>query len=160
MVPVPQRFLPDILSRLGELYKRTGAVADAGPVNVVGIQGAGDLASDGVAAGWSDEALLQRCWRESPPAMRKVLARLLQDPDADVPITNLAKAVYGDDELKTSQKMAGVLGAFGRRTKNRYGLATWAFAARFDYEREPQLWVYRMPGVIAAVFLALWRSAA
>jgi len=30
--------------------------------------------------------------------------------------------------------VAGTLGAFGRRVRSRYGLQSWPFESRFDYE--------------------------
>jgi hypothetical protein len=93
-----------------------------------------------------DTGLVQRAYRESADAMRKVFIHLAANPDRVVPMDELAKAVG----YTGPSEMAGAMGAFGRRWKNRYHGgkdAWWPFDSWWDYERN--MMVYRMPAAVA-----------
>ena len=78
-----------------------------------------------------DPVLIERAYRESPDAMRKVFDHLAANAGQDVVTQELGDAVG-----YTAHQMAGTLGAFGRRWKNRYHggkAAKWPFSARWDY---------------------------
>lgn len=96
------------------------------------------------------EALLRRNWQDSPPTVRALLGHLADHPDMLVPITELARAVYEDGDRS---KLAGVLGAFGRRTKNRYNATTWPFYIEWNWDLE--VWQYCMPGWVAEIIRGL-----
>ena len=92
--------------------------------------------------------IVKRAYRESPDTMKKVFDRLADSPDLVVPMEQLEKAT---GYTGTSQ-MAGALGAFGRRWKNRYHGgkdAKWPFEAWWDFERNSM--VYRMSLAVAKV---------
>ncbi len=84
-----------------------------------------------------DEELIDRMYRESPPAMRKFLELLADRPGADLTTAELSKAM-----IITPAQLAGVLGAFGRRRKNRYKGAKKPFSARWDHALHT--WTYQM----------------
>lgn len=94
-----------------------------------------------------DGALLARAFRESPDSMKKVFRHLAKNPDRAVPMVELAQAVgYKPAE------MAGALGAFGRRWKNRYHGgedAKWPFDSWWDHENNTM--VYKMSAAAAEV---------
>lgn len=99
-----------------------------------------------------DMHLVERAYRESPEAMKKVFKHLAANPDRVVPMDELAKVVG----YTGRSEMAGALGAFGRRWKHRYngGIDTkWPFEAWWDYGRN--MMVYRMPAAVAEVIKKL-----
>jgi hypothetical protein len=94
-----------------------------------------------------DTPLLARAYRESPEAMKKVFDHLANEADQDVPMEDLAKAVGYHPH-----QMAGALGAFGRRWKNRYhggNDVKWPFSAWWNFDRNTM--VYKMSAEAAAV---------
>ena len=92
---------------------------------------------------WSDELLI-RCVRESPEPMEAFLLHLAANPNRTLTSAEMADAIN-----RTSKQLAGVLGAFGKRTRNRYAMNTWPFEA--DWSDEAGGMIYRMPGHIAEV---------
>lgn len=102
-----------------------------------------------------DDALIRRNWQESPPTIRAFLRVLAKRPDELVPITELARAVYPADADRA--KLAGVLGAFGRRCSSRYDVRTWPFWREWNYETS--MWEYAMDARIAEMILRLFGPA-
>lgn len=92
---------------------------------------------EGFGSEWSTE-LIERCFKESPPAMKAVLRFLADNPDRTMMTVEIAEAVD-----RSPAQLRGVLGAFGRRAKNRYGMDTWFFDA--DWSDEAASVLYRMP---------------
>ena len=85
----------------------------------------------------SRSELFTRMFLESPTAMRKFLMLLAKNAGRAVPTAEIC------DELDlTPAQLAGVLGAFGRRRKNRYKDAQRPFAAQWDGGQHT--WTYRM----------------
>jgi hypothetical protein len=94
-----------------------------------------------------DPALIERAYRESSDKMRQVFNHLAANAGTDVVTQELGDAVG-----YTAQQMAGTLGAFGRRWKNRYHggkAAKWPFSARWDYGTGNA--VYQMDPEVAEV---------
>lgn len=95
-------------------------------------------------------SLVERAYRESPPAMVKFLDYLARRPERFVSNDELAAAVG----IRRPQ-LAGVLGAFGRRWANRYQQrsAKWFFDAQWMEDRESGTWKwhYRMPSGAAEI---------
>ena len=121
MVPVP-------VDRLLDVYRLLGAPA---------LAAAHDSATRGVL---DESALLRRAYRESPPeTMRAALDYLAERPGRSVSSSELAASIR-----RTTHQLAGVMGAFGRRWANRYGMAgqSWFF------EWDP-VSGYRMPELAA-----------
>lgn len=107
-----------------------------------------DSAQQGNGHPVPDNDITSRAYRESSEAMKKVFDHLAANPDRVVPMDELAKAVG----YTGPSEMAGALGAFGRRWKNRYhgGKDTkWPFESWWDYERN--MMVYRMSKEVADV---------
>ena len=92
---------------------------------------------------WTPERV-RRNWEESPDALKRLIRYLADRPDQWVLIDELARGIYEDGDRS---KLAGVLGAFGRRSKNRYKTSTWPFAVRRNHVAN--LYEYSMPGDIA-----------
>lgn len=99
--------------------------------------------SDELGTDW-DEALVLRCYRESPPAMKAVLELLASQPGRTFMSNEIAQGIE-----RTGTQMAGVFGAFGNRVRNRYSMGTWPFDAQWS---DPAgMMMYRMPDAVARV---------
>jgi hypothetical protein len=88
--------------------------------------------------------MIMRAYKESPATMKRFLRHL----------ANAAGKTFTSEELGTavgysSRQQAGMLGAFGNRVKQRYGKATWFFAA--DRAPETGSFVYRMDARAAKI---------
>jgi len=121
-VLVPQHLVPDVYGLIAE---RLAAGSRNGGVAV-------------------NEELFTRMFLESPPAMRKFLLLLAGNAGKDLTTAEICKAVD-----RTPMQLAGVLGAFGRRVKNRYKGAKKPFGARWDHAAST--WAYRMEPEVADV---------
>jgi hypothetical protein len=93
--------------------------------------------------GWSRENLL-RSYRESPEAMMKAFDYLAGHAGQEVTTKELAAAIG-----VTRSQLAGVVGAFGRRKKNRYGEDDLPFRA--VWSAGAGMVVYEMSPAVAAV---------
>jgi hypothetical protein len=77
--------------------------------------------------GWTLE-LLKRQYDESPDVMKRLEKHLANNPGMEFKTSELQKELG----VVQASSMPGVFGAFGRRVKNRYGMGTWPFDARWD----------------------------
>lgn len=111
MVPVPAHLLPKVYALLAR-ETHFGESTDQHDTPA--------------APSWNAE-LLGRAYRESPGPMKAILGYLSDNPGRNVNADELAEKIE-----RTRPQMAGVLGAFGRRTKNRYGQESWPFHATWD----------------------------
>lgn len=68
--------------------------------------------------------------------MKAFLLYLANNPDREISSEEIAPAIK-----RTRQQMAGVLGAFGRRTKNRYGMETWPFSVGWGFEEQRAIYM-------------------
>lgn len=100
--------------------------------------------------GWDDE-LLRRAYGESPDSLANLLVYLSDRPDVIVTAQELAEGIG-----RTRQQLAGVLGAFGRRVKNRYQMDSWPFEAWEDARKG--MLVYRMDAHTAALIQTMRRE--
>lgn len=82
----------------------------------------------GFVHGW-DRPTVRRAYRESGDRMREVLDFLARHPDREVSSYELADAIEAKYGWNT---VAGMLGAFGRRCANRYGLKRPMWEFRHD----------------------------
>jgi hypothetical protein len=146
MVPVPRSRLLDVYALLARSAPDEPANARGGIAAIFKREQQGAFTVDAVIA-WPRD-LLERAYRESPSSIKKVLGHLAHHPGERVPITDLAKVVgYKRPQL------AGALGAFGRRVKNRYGQKTWPFTGQWD--AEVYMWFYTMETSEAEVIRSL-----
>lgn len=95
---------------------------------------------------WND-ALVARCYSESPDAMKRFLRHLAKHPDQTFTSKEMAEAIG-----RSNRQLAGVLGAFGRRVRNRYSMASWPFDAQWSDQAEHMF--YRMPSEVGAVVIS------
>lgn len=92
-----------------------------------------------------EEALVIRAYEESPPGMVAVFDYLSEHPDRHVPMKELADGVG-----RRPDQVGGVLGAYGRRRKNRYGHAkSWPFSSSWDWDTNQGR--YKMSAEVAAI---------
>lgn len=133
MVPVPE-------DRLEEVY------AVLGRAKLNGSAPAAESAVPEVEADTSiDAALIARAYRESPPSMVKFLDYLADHAGETIPSPAMAEHMG-----LTWNQLAGVLGAFGRRWKNRYQQkGSWFFGAYWNYEQHHM--DYSMPATVADI---------
>ena len=134
MVAVPKRRLIDVYELLGRPAQPKNE--PGGLQAVIQAEQKGSFPMDAVITEWPRE-LVERAYRESPASMKKVFRYLADHAGERVPITDIAKAVG-----YTRPQLAGALGAFGRRVKNRYRHTTWPFAAEWD--NDVNMWFYTM----------------
>lgn len=92
---------------------------------------------------WSPR-LLRLMYDQSPPAMVRILEYLADNSDREVPSKELVEAIGPN---ATNNTLAGTLGAFGRRVKNRYNTEGWPFDAYYSHEYGSL--VYVMDGWVA-----------
>ena len=92
---------------------------------------------------WSPKQL-RLLYDQSPPAMVRILDYLAENPDREVPSHEVMEAIAPG---ASANRLAGTLGAFGRRVKNRYGMESWPFAAYYSHEYGSV--VYYMDGWVA-----------
>jgi hypothetical protein len=69
---------------------------------------------------------------ESPPAMKDILGALAERRDEWLTAEDLARAIR-DKPDANSNTVAGTLGAFRRRCRNRYRRADWPFRSHWDH---------------------------
>jgi hypothetical protein len=82
----------------------------------------------GFVHGW-DRSLVRRAYRESADNMRDLLEFLARNPNREVSASELADAIEAKYGWNT---VAGMLGAFGRRSVNRYGRSEPMWEYRYD----------------------------
>lgn len=97
-------------------------------------------------AEWEPE-LLRRMFVESPPAMQDILNALAARPNEWLTAVDLAKSIRHKPDADANT-VAGTLGAFRRRCRNRYGRADWPFSSQWDHVRSRFL--YSMTSEVAA----------
>jgi hypothetical protein len=134
---VPKRHLTRIYAFLGSLDEQPVALKDS-----TGSDGAG-------AAGWTRE-LIERQFRESPPFMKRFQKHLAEHPGQTFSTRDMAKAL---EAKKGWNSVAGALGAYGRRIKNRYKQTEFAFTSWWDYEKGEAY--HTMPEEVAEIIRGL-----
>jgi hypothetical protein len=127
-VPVPEEHVPKVYALLAKLDQGEEAVVEA-PAE----------------AQAPDQELVTRMWKESEPRHRRLMEFLAAHPDEWFFTGELADVL----EVNTGRRgMAGVFGAFGRRSAHRYGGAIpWQLDWNPDEKREVK---YRMNQEVAA----------
>jgi len=118
-IPIPVKFVPDVYALLAKLSGQGETPAPASTER-----------TNGVPEEWSKSDLV-RMWRESPPSMREFTCYLADRPEQMISSTEIGEAIN-----RPGLKLAGALGAFGRRVANRYSKETWPFLAVWDHEHE------------------------
>ena len=84
--------------------------------------------------GWGED-LIRRQFAESPPTIQQFQRHLAANPGQWISMTDIAKALNATYGSKT---IAGALGAYGRRTSNRYAMKNWPFNTRWNHTQGQQ----------------------
>ncbi len=117
-VPVPTQWLSEIYKRLAELSSTPATEADAAAL-------AGSVAV-------LDRSLVRRMYDESEKPHRRLMLLMAEHPDE----WRYSSEIAADLELEHGARgLAGMLGAFGRRAKHRYG-AQKPWRSEWDSGRE------------------------
>ena len=118
-IPVPKQHLSRIygfVATLDHPAGETAPLADAQP----------DTEAESV---WTPD-LVRRQFDESPDTIKRFQKLLAGSPGESFSTKTVAAQLNAAKGPKT---IAGALGAYGRRTSNRYGMKTWPFAARWNH---------------------------
>ncbi len=141
-VLVPRKHLPQVYGLIAQLE---GAAPS--PTATVDEQ----PTSNGATDEWTPSRL-RTMVEDSGPAMRDVLRAMAVQPGEWLSTQDFAAALKNNPKAD-SNTIAGTLGAFGRRVRNRYGLETWPFQVKRDHEHH--CWIYSMSQEVAKKILAL-----
>jgi hypothetical protein len=137
-IPVPKRHLGAIYTFIGSLE----GIPSAGTTN-------GAAQSTDEPDEWPRE-MIERQYRESPESMQKFELWLADHPGQEFTTTDMA------DALKVPHgwnSIAGMLGAYGNRVRNRYKRTTFPFQSRWNYEGGEQL--HSMRAEVAEIIKAI-----
>ncbi len=129
-VPVPEEHVPKVYALLADLDRgEVAAPPEAAPAEEPVL----------------DQELVTRMWKESEPRHRRLMEFLAANAGQWFFTGELAEAL----EVASGRRgMAGVFGAFGRRSSHRYGgLTPWQLDWNPDEKREVK---YRMNQEVAA----------
>jgi hypothetical protein len=134
-IPVPREHLLKVYGYLADLERRSN-----GTVDVVEATDADE---------WPED-LVKRQFSESPESIQRMQRHLAahsgQEFGTDV-LADVMGLEFGWNSV------AGALGAYGRRVKNRYDRKTWPFVVRWSHADEK--YVYSMTPEVAEIISAL-----
>jgi len=105
LMAIPAQFVPDVAALIAEF--------DVDGGSPISVQMTGD---ESMINGWTEE-LVRQAFRESADPMRRVLSFLAEHSGTEVTSDQIAEAIAAERGWNT---VAGMLGAFGRRSVNRY----------------------------------------
>jgi|tagenome__1003787_1003787.scaffolds.fasta_scaffold20868490_3 hypothetical protein len=142
-VMVPRPLLTHVYGLIAKLHGELTA-----PVDVPTQHANGDATTSN---GWTP-SLLRKMLQQSPPAMKDVLRTMAEHPDEWLTTKQLAEAIQNNRNADW-MTLAGTMGAFGRRLKNRYGIENPPFEKRYDHEFKGK--VYRMSAATSAQVLTV-----
>jgi hypothetical protein len=143
-VMVPRKHLSQVYGLIAKLDGGDASGSAAVPVPTAPTNGNGAESDE-----WTPSRL-RKMLQQSPPAMKDLLRVMAQHPDQWLTTQQLAKAIQGNANADW-KTVAGTMGAFGRRVKNRYALESFPFEKRYDHEAKSK--VYRMTGAMSAQVL-------
>lgn len=107
LMAIPAQFVPEVAALIAE-FDAGGAPVVAAPE---GFDGDGAMIN-----GWTED-LVRQAFKESADPMRRVLSFLAEHGGSEVTSDQIANAIDAERGWNT---VAGMLGAFGRRSVNRY----------------------------------------
>jgi hypothetical protein len=137
LMAVPAEFVPRVAALIAEFDVGGSEVQVEKPAN-------GTSPPDGgFINGWT-EVLVSRAFRESADPMRRVLLFLAGHGGEEVTPTEIAEAIDAERGWNT---VAGMLGAFGRRSVNRYERPQPMWELRYGPEGN----LLKMPVAVATV---------
>jgi hypothetical protein len=101
------------------------------------------------AVEWPRE-LIEKQFRQSPQTIQALQRHLAANPGQEFTTYELAEVMgleYGWNSV------AGALGAYGRRIRNRHGRDSWPFSVRYSYDKQKH--VYSMTKDVAEIIASL-----
>ena len=111
----------ELVGAVTDFIERQGGMDPKPPLNA---------GPEGFVNGWDGETV-QRAYRESADRMRSILRFLAANPGREVGADEIADAIHARFGWNT---IAGMLGAFGRRSANRYRKSQPMWEYRYDDE--------------------------
>lgn len=120
-IPVPRGYVTQV-------YGFIASLESGGRETQVEASSASAAAT--LSESWPEDLIIRQ-YRESPDSMKKFQQYLAQHAGQDFSSTEIAEAIgaeYGWNSI------AGALGAYGRRVKNRYKRSTFPFNQHWDHE--------------------------
>ena len=142
MMAVPAELVPQIAELVAQ-YTGETLVSDGAP-SPTPTKPEAPAQESPLIDGWTPQ-LLRRAYSESSDAMRGIFEYLAEQAGQEVTSSDIAENVDG---MKDWNSVAGALGAFGRRSANRYGQTTQPWAWRYDAENRVLM---KMPAAVADV---------
>jgi hypothetical protein len=133
LVAVPNHLVPQVTEFITQQPAK-GAPDGSGP--------AGEQPGT-LVRGWSED-LVVRAYKESGDPMRELLRFLAAHADQEVTSVDIAEGIG----VKDWNSVAGMLGAFGRRCSNRYGMEHFPWEHRWDEHGRGRM---KMPASVAQV---------
>ena len=142
-VAVPEEHLGTVYALLGQLAKGTNGVSSPGSEGDSGDALSGYMGEEPIL--WWNAKRLQRAFDQSSTAQKAILKGMASGEGKKwVTVSEIVEQMGGEADWNT---MAGALGAFGRRCKNRYKAKTRPFTIRYNHDlREKE---YLMPAAVA-----------
>ena len=137
-LPFREFNIPDVALLIAEHDAPSGAEPNAAPDNLSPHAG-----SEALINGWTTD-LIRQAYKESADPMRKVLLFLADHAGEEVTATKIAEATGAKYGWNT---VAGMLGAFGRRSVNRYKRKE----PMWELRQGPAGGLLRMPAAVAQV---------
>ena len=135
---VPKRHLTRIYAFLGALDEQEPS-----------SKATREVERNGAGTGWTRE-LIERQYRESPPFMKRFQKHLAEHAGQEFSTRDMADALGAEKGWNT---VAGALGAYGRRVKNRYKQTEFVFTSYWDYARDQAY--HSMPEEVAEIIRGL-----
>jgi hypothetical protein len=136
LMAIPTQLVPQVAALMADF--------DVTGVQVVTERQAGDNGS--MINGWTED-LVRRAFKESGDPMRRVLLFLAQHADQEVTATQIGEAIEAKYGWNT---VAGMLGAFGRRSVNKYKRPK----PMWEVRQGPDGGLLKMPVAVAGVIEA------
>ena len=135
-VLVPRRHLSQVYGFIASLEGAEGTarpVTDQGEASEAELTASTAVSSNGLSLDEWTPSRLRKMVDQSPPAMLDILSTLADHPGKWLSMQDLAASIKDKPDANWNT-VAGTLGAFGRRVKNRYGIESWPFENRYDHE--------------------------
>jgi len=120
-IPVPRQYVTQVYGFIASLGGHVGESAGQSASSA-------DTVTDADES-WTED-LIVRQYRESPPSMKKFQQFLAENAGKDFSSTEIAEAIGAEHGWNS---IAGALGAYGRRVKNRYKRSSFPFNQSWDH---------------------------
>jgi hypothetical protein len=122
-IPVPRQYVTQV-------YGFIASLESGGGESRVETSPSSDVAAATLSESWPEDLIIRQ-YRESPESMKKFQQYLAEHAGQDFSSTEIAEAIGAEHGWNS---IAGALGAYGRRVKNRYKRSTFPFNQNWDHE--------------------------